>query len=353
MTLTPATPAHEPTEDGTTATELTSEPLMRLGFGFWGSRVLMSAVELGVFAALVPGPLDVDALMVRTGLHRRGARDFLDALVSFGLLQREDGRYSNTPLSSEFLDPARPSYVGKMADLCNHHLYGDWATLTHALKTGRRQRSVASADPTYTEVYPVGADARTFAEAMTGPSLPLGTELANRLPWDAYCNLVDVGCAQGGVTVQVARAHPHLTGIGLDLPPVRTCFEEYVASAGLADRLRFQPGDIFRDPVPSADVVMLGHMLHGLDLNGKRTLLAKAHAALPTGGMLIVFDMMIDDARRRNTLGLLMSLNMLLETDGGFDYTGSECLGWVREAGFRETRIEPLTGPQTMVVAIK
>lgn len=346
MTATLATSAQEPIE-------LSAEPLLQLGFGFWGSKVLMSAVELGVFAALVPGPLDLDGLIARTGLHRRAARDFLDTLVSLGLLDRADDRYSNTPLSSAFLDPARPMYLGKMADLCNHHLYADWGSLTEALTTGRRQRPTVSPTRAYTEIYPVGAEARTFAEAMTGASLPLSLEIAKRLPWGTYRDFADVGCAQGGVTVEVARANPHLRGIGVDLAPVQGCFEEYVAAAGLSNRLRFQAGDIFADPIPSVDVVILGHMLHGLDLAGKQRLLLKAHAALPVGGMLVVFDMMIDDDRRRNTIGLLMSLNMLLETDGGFDYTGAECLGWVREAGFRQTRIERLPGPQSMVIGIK
>jgi len=332
---------------------LTPEPLMRLGFGFWGSKVLMSAVELGVFKALTGGPLSGEALGERLGLHPRGTRDFLDALVSLGLLDREAGRYSNAPLAREFLDPARPAYVGGMAMLCNDHLYQDWGGLTAALRTGLPRRRAIEADTDYAEIYPVAEHAATFAQAMTGASLALGQALAGRLAWRRYRTFLDVGCAQGGVTVQIALAHAHLTGLGLDLPPVRPVFEEYVASFGLEDRLRFQTGDVFRDPLPDADVVVIGHMLHGLDLDGKRMLIAKAYEALPSGGMVVVFDMMIDDERRSNTLGLLMSLNMLIETAGGFDYTGAECLAWLGEAGFHETRIEPLPGPQSMAIGIK
>jgi SAM-dependent methyltransferase len=188
---------------------------------------------------------------------------------------------------------------------------------------------------------------------MTGASKSLAQAIASRLWWSRYRSFLDVGCAEGGVTVQLAQTHQHLTGVGFDLPPVRPIFEAYAASAGLADRLRFQAGDLYEDPLPEAEVVILGHMLHGLDLEGKRLALSKAYQALPKDGLLIAFDMILDDERRRNTFGLLMSLNMLLETAGGFEYTGAECRAWLAEAGFRETRIEPLLGPHSMIVAVK
>jgi hypothetical protein len=97
----------------------------------------------------------------------------------------------------------------------------------------------------------------------------------------------------------------------------------------------------------------MGHILHDWDLAQKCMLLEKAHAALPKGGALIVYESIIDDARRENAFGLLMSLNMLIETTGGFDFTGADCQAWMREAGFSQTHIEPLTGPDSMVVAIK
>ena len=153
--------------------------------------------------------------------------------------------------------------------------------------------------------------------------------------------------------MQIALAHPHLAGGGFDLPSVRPVFEQYVARNGLSERLRFHAGDFFTDPLPAADVLVMGHILHDWDLDEKRRLLAKAYEALPAGGALIVYEALIDDERRENAFGLLMSLNMLIETPGGFDYTGADCLGWMREAGFREARVEHLTGPDSMVVGLK
>ena len=331
----------------------TPESIMQLAFGFEASKALLSAVELGVFGALAAGPLDAHALGVKVGLHPRGAYDFLDALVSLDLLAREDGRYSNTPTSSLFLDPGKPSYIGAMLELCNDRLYADWHHLSEALRTGRPCREYTADEDHFTTIYKVDSGAQKFAQAMTGVGKGVGQAIARQFPWSSYQTFADVGCAEGGMTVEIARTHGHLSGIGLDLPPVGPVFEAYVAASGLADRLRFQTGDIFKDGVPTVDVVLLGHMLHGLDLDGKRTLIGKAYAALPKGGAVIIVDMVIDDERRRNVPGLLMSLNMLIETPGGFDYTGAECLGWLAEAGFNERRIEPLAGPHSMVIGIK
>jgi hypothetical protein len=121
----------------------------------------------------------------------------------------------------------------------------------------------------------------------------------------------------------------------------------------VADRLSFQPGDFFQHDLPPADVVLMGHILHDWDLATKKMLISKAYDALPPGGALIVYEAIIDDDRSQNAFGLMMSLNMLIETPGGFDYTGADCANWMREAGFTSIRVEPLVGPDSMVVAIK
>jgi hypothetical protein len=165
--------------------------------------------------------------------------------------------------------------------------------------------------------------------------------------------LTGTGTASGDKVAEIARAHPHLTGIGFDLPTVCPVFERYVAQHGLDERLTFQAGDFFKDPLPGVDVLVMGHILHDWSLEEKKLLLRKAHEALPSGGALIVYDAMIDDERRENAFGLLMSLNMLIETPAGFDYTGADCRGWMQEAGFNNVRIEPLQGPYSMAVGQK
>ena len=174
-----------------------------------------------------------------------------------------------------------------------------------------------------------------------------------KFPWAQYKTVVDAGPAQGDLLAQVALKNPHLTGTGFDLPEVGPIFEEYMETLGISARVKFKPGSFFTDPLPSADVIMMGHILHDWNLEQKRMLIAKAYDALPAGGALLVYEAIIDDDRSKNAFGLLMSLNMLIETPGGFDYTGADCMGWMKDAGFKETRVEHLIGPDSMVVGIK
>jgi len=333
---------------------VTPEAILRLGLGFWGSKALLSAVELGLFTELeAAGPLDAEALRDRLGLHPRSARDFFDALVALGMLEREDGRYRPTTETGLFLDRAKPSYVGGMLEMANARLFGFWDSLTEGLRTGAPQNEAKTGGNFFEALYADPARLQGFAKAMSGISIGVAHALAAGFPWERHQTVIDVGCAEGCVPVQLARAHEHLTGGGFDLPELQPIFDEYVAAAGLSDRLRFCSGDFFADALPAADVLIMGHILHDWDRDEKLMLLEKAHAALPDEGVLIVYDSIIDDDRRTNAFGLLMSLNMLIELPGGFDYTGADCQGWMREVGFRDARVQHLAGPDSMVVATK
>ncbi len=336
--------------------DLNPEGIMQLGMGFWGSKALLSAVELGVFTELAKEPLDAKALAERLGLHPRAARDFFDALVALHMLQQRKGdHYANTAETDRFLDRAKPSYVGGLLEMANARLYQSWGLLTEALRTGQPQSELAQGggEDFFTSFYSDPARLRLFLAAMTGISIGTATAIAQKFPWKEYQTFIDIGAAQGGLPVQVALAHDHLSGGGFDLPAVGPIFEEYIDSFGLNQRLRFYPGNFFTDPLPTVDVLVMGHILHDWNLEEKRSLVAKAYEVLPSGGALIVYEALIDNDRSQNAFGLLMSLNMLIETPGGFDYTGADCCAWMQEAGFRETRVEHLTGPDSMVVGIK
>jgi hypothetical protein len=336
------------------AAEVTPDAILQLGLGFWGSKTLLSAVELGVFTVLADaGPLDGDALRDRLGLHPRSAADFFDALVALGMLDRTDGRYANTQATELFLDRAKPSYVGGLLEMANARLYPFWASLTEGLQTGAPQNEAKVGEDFFATLYADPARLAQFAAAMSSLSAPVGQAIAAKFPWRDHDSVIDVGCAEGAAVAQIALAHEHLTGGGFDLPPVEPLFDAFVARLGLAERLSFTGGDFFTDPLPTADVLVMGHILHDWDLDRKRLLLRKAYDALPDGGALIVYEALIDDDRRSNAFGLLMSLNMLIETEGGFDYTGADCRGWMEEAGFRDTYVEHLAGPDSMVVGMK
>jgi precorrin-6B methylase 2 len=334
--------------------EVTPDAIMQLGTAFWASKTLLSAVELGVFSELAQaGALDGEALRERLGLHQRSATDFFDALVALGMLEREDGRYANTPATDLFLDQAKPSYVGGILEMANARLYGFWGSLTEGLRTGVPQNEAKGGGDFFEALYADPARLAQFARAMSAVSSGAGQAIAAKFPWRDHDSVIDIGCAEGAVPVQIALAHEHITGGGLDLPAVEPIFDAYVARFGLGERLSFTGGDFFADPMPKADVLVMGHILHDWDMDEKRTLLKKAHDALPDGGALIVYEAIIDDERRSNAFGLLMSLNMLIETPGGFDYTGADCRAWMQETGFRESYVEHLVGPDSMVVGIK
>ncbi|WP_250502005.1 acetylserotonin O-methyltransferase [Caballeronia sp. AZ7_KS35] len=329
------------------------ERLLQMGMAFWASKTLLSAVELGVFTQLATGPRTADDLVQALALHPRGALDFLDTLVALNLLSREGGFYANADDADFFLDRNKPSYVGGLLEMANARLYPFWGSLTEALRTGLPQNESKHGGNVFETLYSDPARLRGFLQAMSGVSMGAAHAIARQFPWSEYRTFIDIGAAQGALPVQVALAHPHLTGGGFDLPVVGPVFDAYVAAHGLQDRLRFYPGDFFKEPCPAADVLVMGHILHDWDLPQKLELLAKCHAALPAGGALIVYDAIIDDERRQNAFGLLMSLNMLIETPGGFDYTGAQCCAWMRQAGFATARVEPLVGAESMVIATK
>jgi O-methyltransferase domain/Dimerisation domain len=330
------------------------EHIMQIGLGFWASKVLLSAVEMGLFTELAQHPEPLDAVQSRLGLHPRSARDFLDALVALGLLERNDGVYSNTPATALFLDKKKPSYIGGILEMANQRLYGHWAHLTEGLRTGQPQNEVrGGGQPIFETLYADPARLKGFLKAMTGISHGSALAIAAKFPFSNYKTVCDVGTAQGDTAAQIALAYPHLKVLGFDLPEVGPIFEEYAGQLGLNGRLTFTPGSFFKSPLPKADVIVMGHILHDWDLATKKTLIAKAYDALPSGGAFIVYEAIIDDDRSKNAVGLMMSLNMLIETYGGFDYTGADCQGWMREAGFKESRVEHLVGPDSMVVGVK
>jgi len=333
---------------------LTPEHILQVGFGFWASKTLLSAVELEVFTELARHPLPLSELQGRLGLHPRSARDFFDTLVAMGFLERADGVYRNTPATDLYLDKRKPAYIGGMLEMCNRRLYPFWGHLTEALRTGRPQNEARDGSMSLFEaLYADPARLKDFLQAMTGLSRGANQTMAQRFSWTRYRTFADIGTAQGDLATQIARHAPHLKGIGFDLPELAPLFEEYATAHEVADRVRFQPGNFFNDPLPKVDVVLMGHILHDWGLDTKKMLIGKAYEAIPAGGALIVYEAIIDDERSKNTFGLLMSLNMLIETHDGFDYTGADCRAWMKEAGFRETRVEHLVGPDSMVVGIK
>ncbi|MBP8534188.1 methyltransferase [Streptomyces sp. MK37H] len=333
--------------------EISPEPILEVGLGFMASKALLTAVELDLFSRLAEGPRTGGDLAEALGLHPRGAADFLDALVALGFLERSEGVYRNSPSADTFLDRKKATYAGGILEMANSRLYSFWGALTEALRTGKPQNEHKDGGDVFDAIYHDQEGLERFLHGMTGLSMGKAMVIAERFPWADYRTVLDVGGAVGCVPVAVAQRHPHMSGGVFELPRVRPVFEKYVASFGLEERLTFHGGDFFTDDLPGADVIVLGQILHGWGLEEKRLLLKKAYDALPDGGAVLVYDAIIDDDRKENTFGLLASLNMLIETRSGFEYTAADGRAWLAETGFSGSRIEPLTDGYSMLVGIK
>jgi len=332
--------------------------ILQIGMGFWASKTLLSAVELGLFTELAAGPRTAAELERALGLHPRATFDFLDALVALGLLARRgdgaEGRYRNTPATALYLDRKSPRYVGGLLEMANARLYPFWADLIPALKTGRPQNEVShSGKPMFDELYADPARLEQFMDAMAGVSRGNFEAFADKFDFAPYRSHADIGGATGQLASIVAARHPHLSSTSWDLPVVKPIADRRIAEAGLAGRVRAAEIDFLLDEFPQADLITMGMILHDWNLDHKKMLIAKAYRALPNGGALVAIENVIDDARRENAFGLLMSLNMLIEFGDAFDFTGADFTSWCLEAGFKRCEILPLGGPASAAIAYK
>ncbi len=334
------------------------EQILQIGMGFWASKTLLSAVELELFTVLSGTELTGEDIAAKLALHDRSRFDFLDALVALGLLQRTGSGlgavYSNTPDTALFLDKTSPAYLGGTLEMANARLYDFWGSLTEALHTGLPQNEIKTGAPGLFEgIYADPERLRVFLDGMQGIQLGAFTALCATLDLSAHGRFCDIGGANGTLAAMVAAANPHLTGVTFDLPPVAPVAQANLGRQGVADRVAVAIGDFFVDDFPPADVYFMGNILHDWSEAEKQTLLDKAYAGLPSGGMLVAIENVIDDDRRTNAFGLLMSLNMLIELPAGFDYTGAQFDQWARAAGFARTEVRHLAGPTSAAIAHK
>lgn len=341
-----------------TKTELDHGPIIQTAFAFWSSKVLLSAVEFGLFTKLGDGSLTAAELGAELQLHPRGTRDFFDALVAMQFLERDgDGeaaRYRNTPATALYLDRNSPRYIGGILTMLNDRLFRFWHDLPQALRTGKPQNEVKHGQKgIFEELYQDLPKLEQFMNAMTGLSRINFEALAAKFDFGKYQTLCDVGGATGLLSIEVARRHPRLQCISFDLPPVEAIAQRHIAAAGLSDQVRTAAGDFFQDPLPQGDVITMGMILHDWNLEKKMHLIRAAYDALPPGGALVAIEALIDDARRENLFGLLMSLNMLIEFGDAFDFSAADFRAWCSEVGFQRFEVIHLAGPSSAAIAYK
>jgi hypothetical protein len=338
--------------------QLDPGPILQTAFAFWSSKVLLTAVEFGVFTKLGDRHIGGAELGAELDLHPRGISDFLDALVAMKVLDRAgDGpsaKYCNTPASALYLDSNSPRYVGGILVMLNARLFKFWHDLPEALRTGRPQNEVKHGQKgVFEELYAELPRLEQFMGAMTGISRINFEAFAAKFDFSNFKTLCDVGGATGLLCIEAAKRNPHLRCTSFDLPPVEPIAQRHIAAAGFSDRIGTAKGDFFKDPMPKADVITMGMILHDWNLEKKMHLIRSAYDALPPGGALVAIEALIDDARRENLFGLLMSLNMLIEFGDAFDYSGADFRGWCAEAGFKRFDVIHLAGASSAAIAYK
>lgn len=338
----------------TTATkDLTPVALTRMLLGFCRSRLLMSAVEVGLFGLLASGGRTDEELRGELNLHPRVARDFLDALVSLGVLDKDGDQYTNGELADRYLVPAKPSFIGGFIELAADLQWTAWSRLTRALRTGEMQVSTvpdAGAELFRTPVVKDPDRIGRFMTAMDSHSTRIGAELAQRVDWSKYSNFADIGGARGNLAARIVIGQPQLRGVCFDRAASEPFFREHIESLGVAGKVTFQAGDFFTDPLPAADVLIFGHVLHDWDPETRKLLIRRAYQALHPGGALIIYDRMINDQLSDPDV-LLLSLTFTLTSAGGSEYRVAECQKWLQDTGFKDITAIPILENHTFILA--
>lgn len=331
---------------------------MQVGLGFWASKTLLTAVNLDLFTHLAKGEMSGKEIQKLLGLHERSLYDFLDTLVALQFLKRkglkETSTYSNSEDTDLFLDKNKLTYLGGMLEMANNRLYPFWNNLEVALKTGEPQNESQSGEASMFEaIYADPQTLKEFLHAMGGIQAGNFDMFARNYDFSTIQTHCDIGGAGGNLSVHIAKYNAHMHCISFDLPPVAPIANENFNQLGLGDRVKAVAGDFFADTIPNAELITMCNVLHDWGLKDKKMLIAKAFEALPENGTLVIIENVIDNERNTNTFGLMMSLNMLIETEEGFDYSFSDIESWAKEAGFKSVSSMPLTGPTSAVIAVK
>ena len=332
--------------------------IMQVGMGFWASKVVLTAINMHLFTLLSSDKLSAQQIGTKLGLHKRSLYDFLDALVALGFLQRtgfkEGAIYGNAEDADLFLDKNKPSYVGGILEMCNNRLFTFWNDLEEGLKTGEPQNeSKRGGKSVFEEIYSDKEKTCEFLSAMAGIQMGNFIAFSQSFDFSPYKTLCDIGGAGGNLSSQIVLNNDHMQCTTLDLAPASQVATENIRQMDLSDRVAVRTGDFFKDDFPKADVITMGNILHDWGIEDKKRLIKKAYDALPEGGSLVIIENIIDDERKENVFALLMSLNMLIETEEGFDFSGRDFEQWAKECGFKETSVMPLTGPSSAAIAVK
>ncbi|MFA0965055.1 methyltransferase [Roseivirga sp. BDSF3-8] len=332
--------------------------ILQVGLGFWASKTLLSAVKLGLFDYLNDKKITAPVIGGALGIHKSYLYDWLDALASCGFLHREgkgkDAVYFNTVDTRAYLTKDSQSYIGGFLEMANDREYRFWADLEEGLQTGKPQNEIKyTGKESFAAIYEDKDRLKNFADAMGSIQVENFMALAEQYDFSPYKKVADIGGSGGLLSALLAKKHDHLQLTSFDLPDLAPIVQETIEKYGVADQVSIAKGNFWTDDFPEAEVYTMGNLLNSFSLKNKKRLIRKAYNGLPEGGALIVVEMLLDNDRIENSLGLLMSLNMLIESDGGFSYSYGQFEEWIYEAGFKRIEYMNLTGPTSAAIAYK
>lgn len=330
--------------------DITPAPLLEMVYGAWAAKTVTVATELGIFTiAAQKGSLSVEEVAEELNIATRPAEMLLNACVSLELLARDGVSYMNTPITDEFLVKDKPSYFGDMIILTGVRDYHVWGDLKKAVLTNRPVRPDIEALTSTRET------ARPFTEAMHNVAIAPAIALSDLIDFSKFKCLLDLGAGSGAYSIMVAKKYPNLKVILFDFPHVCEVADEFVRELGASADVTTYAGDFTTDELPEgADVVLLGNVLPHRNEEKNRILLQKVYDYLPTGGMLIIVELLLDEDKSGPLSATLFGLHMLMVSQDGRTYTEKEVRQWLRDSGFADPRSQvPLSGRHSAIYAMK
>ena len=328
------------------------DDVLELFLGFWISRTVMAAVQLGVFEALgadrAPEGLTLEQAQGALGLAGRPARALLDTCAATGLLTTADGRYRNSPLAARYL-AAGSEYSLRNYVLDERWCWPAWGRLEDAL---RADHQLLPEDAEGYHAFPEDF----FLDFLHGHSLAMGERLADAVDLGGARRVMDVGGGSGAVSIALCRSFPALEAIVVDQPPVAARAAVHIEAAGLSDRITTWPANLFESPLPGGcDTAVLANVLHDFSPERAREILGRVVAALPGGGRVVILEIVPDDDRRSPPLAVAFSVAMIVNTAGGDAHTAPQYRAWLEDAGLTGVTVTGIPGRivTTVIEAVK
>jgi ubiquinone/menaquinone biosynthesis C-methylase UbiE len=334
--------------------EATPDPddVLELFLGFWISRTVMAAVELGVFEVLdaeqAGEGLMLEEAQAALRLATRPARALLDTCVATGLLDKEHGRYRNTVLAARYLS-RRSTHSLRNYVLDERWCWPAWGRLEDAL---RADHQLLPEDQEGYHAFPEDF----FLDFLHGHSRVMGDRLAEVVELRDANRIMDVGGGSGAVSIALCHAFPHLQAVVVDQPPVAAKAAAHIAEAGLGDRITTWPANIFDGALPpGCDIAVLANVLHDFSPDRARGILGRVVEVLPPGGRVVILEIVPDDERRSPPLAVAFSVAMIVNTAGGDAHTVPQYRAWLEEVGLVDVVVTPIEGRMvtTVIEALK